>query len=57
MSILIKDNQTGNIHEYGTNEHDALHISGDGSCLYYENMQNGDGLSAELRWCISRRTR
>ena len=40
---LIKDNQTGNIHEYGTNEHDALHISGDGSCLYYENLQNGDG--------------
>lgn len=43
MSILIKDNQTGHIHEYGTNCHDALHISSDGSCLYYENMQNGDG--------------
>ena len=43
MSILIKDNQTGIIHEYGTNCHDSLHISGDGSCLYYENMQNGDG--------------
>lgn len=43
MSILIKDNQTGNIREYGTNGHDALHISPDGSCLRYENMQNGDG--------------
>lgn len=43
MSILIRDNQNGNIHEYGTNCHDALHISSDGSCLHYENLQNGDG--------------
>ena len=40
MSILIKDNETGTIREYGTNGHDSLNISHDGTCLYYENLQN-----------------
>lgn len=45
MGILIRDNESKNkkVREYGTNRHDALMISNDGKCLYYENLQNGDG--------------
>ena len=40
MSMLIKDMQTGSIHEYGTNCHDSLRISDDGKTLSYYNLQN-----------------
>lgn len=41
--ILIRDNYTGNVFEYGTNEHHALRISENGGCLTFENLQCGDG--------------
>lgn len=44
VRIYLKDNTDGNIHEYGTNPHDALYLTEDGS-LHYENLQNGDGTS------------
>lgn len=42
VKIYVKDNTNGNIHEYGTNQHDALILQEDGS-LHYENLQNGCG--------------
>lgn len=41
--ILIRDNQTGRVFEYGTDIHHALRISENGGCLTFENMQCGDG--------------
>lgn len=41
--MWIRDNESGDVHRYGTNHHDALAVSDDGRCLYYENLQNGDG--------------
>lgn len=41
--MLIKDNETGRIFEYGHNCHDSLEISADGRYLTYYNLQNGDG--------------
>lgn len=41
--MLIRDNSTGKAHEYGTDPHDSLRKSPDGKCLYYSNLQNGDG--------------
>ena len=41
--MFIRDNENGNVRPYGTNHHDSLKISPDGRCLYYENLQNGDG--------------
>lgn len=41
--IKIRDNETGEIFEYGENNHHALRISPNGGCLTFENMQNGDG--------------
>lgn len=41
--IRLRDNTSGRIHEYGTDRHDSLIISGDGKYLIYENMQNGCG--------------
>lgn len=38
VRLYIKDNITGNIHEYGENCHDSLVLQPDGS-LHYENMQ------------------
>lgn len=43
MGIKIRDNETGEIFEYGTNIHHALRISKNGGCLTFENLQNGDG--------------
>lgn len=42
VKIYIRDNTNGNIHEYGTNQHDALILQDDGS-LHYQNLQNGCG--------------
>ena len=42
LRLYVKDNISGNIHEYGTNQHDALILQEDGS-LHYENLQNGCG--------------
>lgn len=41
--IKIRDNVTGEVFKYGKNGHHALSISEDGKCLYFENLQNGDG--------------
>ena len=41
--MLIKDNETGKVREYGTNPHDSLTISEDGRCLYYYHLQCGEG--------------
>lgn len=41
--MKIRDNETGEIFEYGTNIHHALRISKNGGCLTFENLQNGDG--------------
>lgn len=50
--LYIKDLQTGKVRLYGTNSHDSLRISEDGTCLSYENLQNGDGsLYGEYRLC------
>ena len=42
VKIYVRDNTNGNIHEYGTNQHDALILQDDGS-LHYQNLQNGCG--------------
>ncbi len=41
--MKILDIATGNIHEYGSNRHDSLRISGDGRTLTYYNLQCGEG--------------
>ena len=41
--MKIRDNETGEVFEYGTNIHHALRISQNGGCLMFENLQNGDG--------------
>lgn len=41
--MKIRDNETGKVFDYGTDRHHALSISEDGKCLYFENLQNGDG--------------
>lgn len=41
--MKIRDNETGEVFEYGTNRHHALRISKNGGCLTFENLQNGDG--------------
>lgn len=41
--MKIRDNETGEVFEYGTNIHHALRISRNGGCLTFENLQNGDG--------------
>ena len=42
VSLYVKDNTSGYIHEYGTDPHDALILQDDGS-IHYHNMQNGTG--------------
>lgn len=41
--MYIKDTYTGNVRKYGTDQHDSLRISNDGTCLTYEHLQCGDG--------------
>lgn len=41
--MKIRDNETGEVFEYGINIHHALKISENGGCLTFENLQNGDG--------------
>lgn len=41
--MKIRDNETGEVFEYGENIHHALRISRNGGCLTFENLQNGDG--------------
>lgn len=41
--MKIKDNETGEVFEYGTNMHHVLRISENGGCLTFVNLQNGDG--------------
>lgn len=41
--MWIKDLEDGTVRKYGTNCHDSLRISNDGTCLEYYNLQNGDG--------------
>lgn len=41
--MKILDTTNGNIHEYGSNQHDSLEISSDGRTLTYYNLQCGDG--------------
>lgn len=43
MTPYIKDLQSGNIRPYGSNHHDSLMISKDGTYLTYEHLQCGDG--------------
>ena len=38
LKLYIRDNTNGKVHEYGTNQHDALVLQEDGS-LHYENLQ------------------
>ena len=39
LKLYIRDNQTGIVHEYGTDPHDALILQEDGS-LHYLNLQS-----------------
>lgn len=41
--MYIKDTHSGEVREYGTNHHDSLRISNDGTYLTYEHLQCGDG--------------
>ena len=41
--MLIFDKITGELREYGLNQHDSLAVSADGKSLYYYNLQNGEG--------------
>lgn len=38
LRLYVKDNASGRVHEYGTNQHDSLVLQDDGS-LHYENLQ------------------
>ena len=42
VKLYVRDNTNGEVHEYGTSQHDALILQADGS-LHYENLQNGCG--------------
>ena len=41
--MYITDTVTGETRLYGTDHHDSLAKSDDGRCLYYENLQCGEG--------------
>lgn len=41
--MYIKDTLTGTIRKYGSERHDSLMISNDGTRLYYYNLQCGEG--------------
>ena len=42
VKLYVRDNTSGSVHEYGTNQHDSLILQEDGS-LHYENLQNCTG--------------
>ena len=42
LRLYVKDNTSGRVHEYGTNQHDSLVLQDDGS-LHYYNLKNGCG--------------
>lgn len=42
VRLFIKDNRSGFVHEYGSDRHDSLILSEDGT-LHYYNLQNGGG--------------
>lgn len=42
VRLFIKDLQGGEVHEYGTNQHDSLILQPDGTLSYF-NLQTGDG--------------
>ena len=42
LRLFVKDNYSGRVHEYGTDQHDALILMDDGS-LHYEHLQCGVG--------------
>ena len=42
VRLFIRDNETGFVHEYGTDPHDSLVLQADGS-LHYENLHNCAG--------------
>lgn len=42
VRLFIKDLQGGEVHEYGTNQHDSLILQPDGTLAYF-NLQTGDG--------------
>ena len=41
--MYIKDKHTGKVRLYGTDSHDSLRISSDGTCLTYNHLQCGEG--------------
>ena len=41
IKLFVKDRCGGYVHEIGTNEHDSLIL--ENGCLYYYNLQNGEG--------------
>lgn len=42
LPLWVKCNITGNVHQYGSDRHDALVLQEDGS-IHYMNLQNGCG--------------
>ena len=42
LRLYVKDNTNGEVHEYGTNQHDSLIVQEDGS-LHYLNFQSCTG--------------
>lgn len=50
--MYIKDLQSGEVRKYGSNHHDSLCVSRDGTTLSYYNLQNGDGSRfGDYRFC------
>lgn len=41
IKLFVKDRCGGYVHEIGTNSHDSLVL--ENGCLYYYNLQNGEG--------------
>lgn len=50
--MLIKDLQSNIVRKYGTDHHDSLAISYDGTSLHYYNLQNGDGSRGYYRFVM-----
>lgn len=42
VRLFVRDNLSGDVHEYGDDSHDSLILSEDGS-LHYYNLHNGTG--------------